>query len=31
VAALTYYRDTNPGMVRQATHTLARVLADSRA
>lgn len=31
VAALVYYRDTNPGMVRQATRTLARVLADGRA
>src|SRR5258705_533090 len=29
VAALPYYWDTNPGMVRQASHALARVLADS--
>ena len=28
VSALTYYRDTNPGMIRQATHALAQVLAD---
>ncbi|MGH3679579.1 MAG: aminoglycoside phosphotransferase family protein [Natronosporangium sp.] len=28
VSALVYYRDTNPGMVRQATRTLAQVLAD---
>ncbi|OLB81013.1 MAG: phosphotransferase [Actinobacteria bacterium 13_2_20CM_2_71_6] len=29
VSALTYYRDTNPGMVRQASHALRQVLADS--
>ncbi|HXW36079.1 MAG TPA: aminoglycoside phosphotransferase family protein, partial [Acidimicrobiales bacterium] len=28
VAALAYYRETNPGMVRQASHALAEVLAD---
>jgi len=28
VAALPYYWDTNPGMVRQASHALAQVLAD---
>jgi hypothetical protein len=28
VAALPYYRDTNPGMVDQAAHALAQVLAD---
>lgn len=28
VSALVYYQDTNPGMVRQATRTLAQVLAD---
>jgi aminoglycoside phosphotransferase (APT) family kinase protein len=27
VTALGYYWDTNPGMVRQASHTLAQVLA----
>jgi hypothetical protein len=26
--ALPYYWDTNPGMVRQASHALAQVLAD---
>lgn len=30
VMALPYYRDTNPGMVRQATHALQEVIADSR-
>ncbi len=29
VMALAYYWDTNPGMVRQASHGLAQVLADS--
>ncbi|HUS14056.1 MAG TPA: aminoglycoside phosphotransferase family protein [Chloroflexia bacterium] len=29
VSALPYYWDTNPGMIRQATHALAHVLADS--
>ena len=29
VVALPYYWDTNPGMVRQASHALAQVLADS--
>ncbi|MFC6023301.1 aminoglycoside phosphotransferase family protein [Plantactinospora solaniradicis] len=29
VSALPYYWDTNPGMIRQATHALAQVLADS--
>jgi hypothetical protein len=28
--ALPYYRETNPGMVRQATHALEEVIADSR-
>lgn len=28
--ALPYYWDTNPGMVRQASHALAQVLADAR-
>ena len=28
VAALPYYWDTNPGMIRQASHALAQVLAD---
>ena len=28
VSALPYYWDTNPGMVRQASHALAEVLAD---
>jgi len=28
VVALPYYRDTNPGMVRQASHAVAQVLAD---
>jgi aminoglycoside phosphotransferase (APT) family kinase protein len=31
VAALVYYRDTNPAMARQAARTVARVLADGRA
>jgi aminoglycoside phosphotransferase (APT) family kinase protein len=30
VMALPYYRETNPGMVRQATHALEEVIADSR-
>jgi hypothetical protein len=29
VNALAYYWDTNPGMVRQTSHALAQVLADS--
>jgi aminoglycoside phosphotransferase (APT) family kinase protein len=29
VSGLTYYWDTNPGMIRQASHALAQVLADS--
>ena len=29
VSALPYYRDTNPAMIRQASHALAQVLADS--
>ncbi len=29
VWALPYYRDTNPGIIRQASHALAQVLADS--
>ena len=28
VSALPYYWDTNPGMIRQASHSLAQVLAD---
>jgi aminoglycoside phosphotransferase (APT) family kinase protein len=28
VVGLVYYRDTNPGMVRQATHALVQVLTD---
>jgi hypothetical protein len=28
VVALPYYWDTNPGMIRQASHALAQVLAD---
>ena len=28
VLALPYYWDTNPGMIRQASHALAQVLAD---
>ena len=28
VSALPYYWDTNPGMIRQASHALAQVLAD---
>ena len=31
VMALPYYWDTNPGMVRQASHALAEVLSDGRA
>jgi aminoglycoside phosphotransferase (APT) family kinase protein len=31
VNALPYYWDTNPGMVRQASHALSEVLADSAA
>jgi aminoglycoside phosphotransferase (APT) family kinase protein len=31
VMALAYYWDTHPGMIRQATHALAEVLADSPA
>lgn len=30
VVALPYYRDTNPGMVRQANRALAEVITDSR-
>jgi aminoglycoside phosphotransferase (APT) family kinase protein len=30
VLALPYYWDTNPGMIRQALHALAQVLADRR-
>ena len=30
VVALPYYWDTNPGMIRQATHALRQVLADGR-
>jgi aminoglycoside phosphotransferase (APT) family kinase protein len=29
VTALAYYQDTNPGMIRQASHALAEVLADT--
>jgi aminoglycoside phosphotransferase (APT) family kinase protein len=29
VSALPYYWDTNPGMIRQASHALTQVLADS--
>jgi hypothetical protein len=29
VMALEYYWDTNPGMISQASHALAEVLADS--
>ncbi|HEY8827378.1 MAG TPA: aminoglycoside phosphotransferase family protein [Jatrophihabitantaceae bacterium] len=29
VSALPYYWDTNPGMIRQASHALAQVLADT--
>ena len=29
VSALPYYWDTNPGMIRRASHALAQVLADS--
>ncbi len=29
VSALPYYWDTNPSMIRQASHALAQVLADS--
>jgi len=28
VMALPYYRDTNPGMIRQASHAVTQVLAD---
>ena len=28
VSALAYYWDTNPGMIRQASHALAQFLAD---
>jgi aminoglycoside phosphotransferase (APT) family kinase protein len=31
VMALPYYWDTNPGMVRQASHALAEILSDTRA
>ena len=31
VAALPYYWDTNPGMISQASHALAEVLADATA
>ena len=31
VSALPYYWDTNPGMVRQASHALTQVLADPQA
>jgi aminoglycoside phosphotransferase (APT) family kinase protein len=31
VSALPYYWDTNPGMVRQASHALGQVLAESRS
>jgi aminoglycoside phosphotransferase (APT) family kinase protein len=31
VVALPYYWDTNPGMVRQASHALAQILADGSA
>ncbi|MEO5576628.1 MAG: aminoglycoside phosphotransferase family protein [Gaiellaceae bacterium] len=31
VSALPYYWDTNPGMISQASHALAQVLADSSA
>jgi len=31
VSALAYYWDTNPGMIRQASHALAHVLADTSA
>jgi aminoglycoside phosphotransferase (APT) family kinase protein len=30
VVALPYYWETNPGMIRQASHALAEVLADTR-
>jgi aminoglycoside phosphotransferase (APT) family kinase protein len=29
VSALPYYWDTNPGMIRQASHALAQILADT--
>ncbi|HYI65821.1 MAG TPA: aminoglycoside phosphotransferase family protein [Candidatus Limnocylindrales bacterium] len=29
ISALPYYWDTNPGMIRQASHALAQVLADA--
>lgn len=31
VSALAYYWDTNPGMIRQASHALAEILADGAA
>ncbi len=31
VSALPYYWDTNPGMIRQASHALTEVLSDSKA
>ncbi|MBA3367453.1 MAG: aminoglycoside phosphotransferase family protein [Geodermatophilaceae bacterium] len=31
VSALAYYWDTNPGMIRQASHALEQILADSSA
>jgi aminoglycoside phosphotransferase (APT) family kinase protein len=31
VSALPYYWDTNPGMIRQASHALTHILADSAA
>jgi aminoglycoside phosphotransferase (APT) family kinase protein len=31
VSALAYYWDTNPGMIRQASHALAQVLAETNA
>jgi hypothetical protein len=31
VVALPYYWDTNPGMIRQASHALAQVLTDRSA
>jgi hypothetical protein len=29
MSALAYYWDTNPGMIRQASHALSQVLADN--
>lgn len=29
VSALAYYWEANPGLIRQASHALVRVLADS--